>query len=69
MDKMKMLQIFLDINNATEVAGAILETINNEGMVENDNVIWLIYGALEQIKKIRKLAQEIDTVMSGEECA
>lgn len=46
MDNERLAKVFVDINSATSIAGAILETICGEDMVDNDRVIWLISGAL-----------------------
>ena len=66
MDNEQLAKIFVDINSATSVAGAILGTICGEDMVEDDRVI---SGALEQIEKIKRLAQEIEDIRRGAKVA
>ena len=66
MDNEQLAKIFVDINSATSVAGAILGTICGEDMVEDDRVIC---GALEQIEKIKRLAQEIEDIRRGAKVA
>lgn len=69
MDNERLAKVFVDINSATSIAGAILGTICGEDMVEDDRVIWLISGALEQIEKIKRLAQEIEDIRRGAKVA
>lgn len=62
-----MLQAFIDIDNASEVAKATLETVNADNCLKNDRLEWVIIGVIEQIKAIQKAAKAIDEEMSAKE--
>lgn len=71
MDNEKMLQAFVDIDNASEVAKATLNTVIADNCFDNERLGWVLVGVVEQIEKIEKAAEAIDWGMEqkGGDCA
>lgn len=67
MDNEKMLQAFIDIDNASEVAKATLTTVCSDSCFDNKRLERVLIGVVEQIEKIEKAAKAIDEVMSAKE--
>ena len=70
MEKEKMLQAFMDIDNASEIAIATLNAVTADNCFDNDRLEWVVIGVIDQIKTIQRAAGVIDEVMSAkEDCA
>ena len=58
MNSEKILQAFIDIDNATEISCATLSIISESS--ENERLSWALIGIIGQIEKIRDSAKLID---------
>ncbi len=63
MNNQGLLKVFVDIDNASEITAAIIRTVYYDDNFGSERLRWLLAGALEQVEKIRQMAESIDGVL------